>query len=408
MKRFKVLVLSHMYPSRAAPTSGVFIHNHVRHLIALGCEVMVVSPIPYTPSVLATNQRRKVYRETPRQDVIDGVLVIYPRYLRPPGSLFHAPSALTMYAGVLACIGRIVKEFDPQLIHAHTATPDGYVGLLLSKKLGIPLVVSLRGSDVNVYPFRDRWTLGLTKKVLAKAHKVTAVSKALKETAEAIASPRAPIEVIYNGADVKQFTFDPEPRNSIRQKLGISADSVVLIFVGNVLREKGVEDLMQSFCTLARDFQELHLVVVGDGPALDGLVSKAEEVRVGNRVHFVGRRPHHEIPGWLSASDILVLPSWREGLPNVVLEAMACSRPVVATRVGGIPEAVQPGESGILVERGDVRALTEAIAQLICDPVKREAMGQAGRRIVEDRFTWEKNAKRTIALYHEVLNEYER
>lgn len=366
---------------------------------------MVVSPVPCTPSVLATNQRRKEYRETPKHDVIDGVPVIYPRYLRPPGSLFHAPSALTMYAGVLACICRIVKEFGPQLIHAHTATPDGYAGLLLSQKFGIPTVVSLRGSDINVYPFRDRWTLRLTQKVLSQARKVTAVSKALKTAAEAIVPPRRPIEVVYTGCDLQEFTFDPEARNAIRQKLGIPPDSAVLIFVGNVLGEKGVNELMQSFCMLAGDLRGLHLVVVGSGTALSGLASKAEKAGVGNRVHFVGRRAHQEIPGWLSASDILVLPSWREGLPNVVVEAMACSRPVVATMVGGIPEAVEPGESGILIDKGDVRALTQAIAQLASDAAKREAMGRAGRRIVEQRFTWRKNAEKTIEVYREMLNE---
>lgn len=407
MKRLRVLVLSHMYPSKASPISkmSMFIHHPVRHLIALGCEVMVVSPVPYTSSFLATNERRKGYLETPSHDVIDGVPVIYPRYLRPPGSLFHAPSTLTMYAGVLASIRRIVKEFSPQLIHTHTATPDGYVGLLLSQKLGIPIVVTLHGSDINVYPFRDRWTLWQTKRVLAEAHRVIAVSKALKKAAEAIASPRVPIEVVYNGVDLQQFTFDPEARITIRQKLGIPPDSVVLIFVGNVVREKGVEELMQSFCMLASDFRELHLVVVGEGPALSGLTSKAEEVKLRNRVHFMGLRPHQEIPGWLSASDILILPSWSEGHPTVIIEAMACARPVVATKVGGIPETVEHGESGILVEEGDVRALTQAIAQLGSDSAKREAMGKSGRRIVEQRFTWRKNAEKTIEVYREVLNE---
>lgn len=406
MKRLRVLILTHMYPSKAAPTSGVFIHHHVRHLIASGCEIIIVSPVPYTPAVLITNQRRKEYRETPSNDVIDGVPVIYPRYLRPPGSLFHAPSGLTMYAGVLACIRRVAKEFRPQLLHAHTATPDGYVGLLLGQKLGIPTVVSLRGSDINVYPFRDRWTLWLTKRVLAEAHRLTAVSKALKEAAEAIAQPRAPIEVVYTGCDLQKFTFDVQGRNLIRQRLSIPPDAPVLIFVGNVLREKGVNELMQSFCTLAGDHKELHLVVVGNGTALNCLVYKAEKSGVGNRVHFVGRRPHQEIPGWLSAGDVLVLPSWREGLPNVVVEAMACSRPVVATRVGGIPEAVQPGVSGILIEKGNIRALTEAIAQVAFDPAKRGVMGQAGRQIVEQRFTWRKNAEKTIEVYREVLNEH--
>jgi len=400
-----VLVLSHMYPSKAARIRGVFIHHHVRHLTALGCEVMVVSPVPYTPRLVATNQRRQEYRKTPVYDVIDSIPVMYPRYLRPQGRLFHAPSALTMYAGVLPRIHRTVKEFKPQLIHAHTATPDGYAALLLGRKLGLVTIVSLRGSDINVYPFRDRWTLWLTKKVLAEAHRVTAVSNALKSAAEAIATPRRPIEVIYTGCDIQEFTFDIEAHNAIRQKLGIPSESVVLVFVGSVVREKGVNELMQSFCALASKLRGLHLVVVGNGTKISTLASEAEKGGFDNRVHFVGRRPHREIPGWLSAGDILVLPSWREGLSNVVVEAMACSRPVVATRVGGIPEAVEHGETGVLVEKGDVHALTYVIGQVASDVAKREAMGRAGRRVVEQRFTWRKNAEKTIEVYREVLNE---
>lgn len=405
MKGLRVLVLSHMYPSKAAPTNGIFVHHHVRHLVSLGCEVLVLSPVPYTPSFLATNPRRKAYRQTPTQDVIDGIPVIYPRYLRPPGSLFHAPSALTMYASVAVYVRRITRRFQPQIIHAHAATPDGFTALLLRQKIGIPNVVTLHGSDINVYPFRDNWTLQQTMKVLAEADRVIAVSEALKMAAEAIAMPKKPIEVIYTGCDLEHFTFDANARKAIRQKLGIPLDSVVLIFVGNVLREKGVEELMQAFRTLASDLKRLHLLVVGDGPLLESLESASKKHRLSARVHFVGRRPHVEIPEWLSASDILVLPSWREGLPNVVVEAMGCSRPVVATRVGGIPEAVESGRSGFLIQKGDVRALTQAIAELASDQAKREEMGRAGRRVVEGRFSWEKNAEKTIEVYREVLNE---
>lgn len=375
------------------------------HLVALGCEVMVVSPVPYIPSFVATNQRRQGYRKSPSHDVIDSVPVMRPRYLRPPGRVFHAPSAFTMYAGVLSCIYKMVQEFNPQLIHAHTATPDGYAGLLLGRKLGLPTIVSLRGSDINLYPIRDRWTLWLTERVLTEAHRVTAVSKALKADAEAIATPREPIEVVYTGCDLQEFIFDAKARNTIRQKLGIPLDDVVLIFIGNVLREKGVNELMESFCTMAGDLRGLHLLVVGDGAALNTLTAKDEKDTVSNRVHLVGRRPHSEIPRWLSAGDILVLPSWREGLPNVVVEAMACSRPVVATKVGGIPEAIEHGKTGVLIEKGDVRALTHAIVQLISNPAERERMGQAGRREAEERFTWKKNAEKTIQVYREVLNE---
>lgn len=401
----KVLIISHMYPSRTLAIKGIFIRQQVRHLKALNCEVVVVSPIPYTPPFLMTNQRRKEYRRTPIHDVIDGVQIMYPRYLRPPGALFHAPSTFSMYAGVFARIRRIVKDFRPHLIHAHAATPDGYVGLLLGKKYGIPTVVTLHGSDINTYPFRDLWTRRMTERVIGETDRVIAVSRAIEKTAKAIAPPRSPIEVIYNGADLQQFSFDIKMRDNLRKKLGISPDCVVLIFVGNVIREKGVGELMEAFLALERQIEKLDLLIVGDGPALGGLISKAEKAGVFKRVHIVGRRPHDEIPGWLSASDILILPSWSEGHPTIVVEAMACSRAVIASSVGGIPETIESGESGILVEKGNIRALMQAIIQLACDSDKREKMGQLGRQIAEQRFSWIKNAEKILQTYKEVLGE---
>jgi len=385
---------------------GIFIHHHVRHLMALGCEPIVVSPTPYAPSIFATNERRRGYKVTPRDDILDGVQVMYPRYLRPPGRRCHAPSTLAMcVGGVDQTVRALVKQFRPALIHAHTATPAGYAGLRLGRKYGLPVVVNLRGSDINVYPFQDRWTFRLTAKVLANADRVLAVSEKLATVAESIATPRQSIETVHTGCDLEEFAFDATARTAIRQRLRIPVGSVVLAFVGNLRKEKGVDELMVAFRTLVKSgMDELQIVFVGTGVRQKELMVAAENSGVGDKAHFVGRVPHKEIPTWLSASDIVVLPSWREGLPNVIVEAMACERPVVATRVGGIPEVVEDGISGVLVDRSDVCALTEAIGGLITDATKRRAMGHAGRRIVAQRFSWQENAEKTIKIYEEVLS----
>lgn len=397
-----MLILTHMYPDVGDPTAGIFIHHHVRHLARLGCEVIVISPKPCVPKVLAWRYER--YATIPREGWLDGVHVFYPRYIRPPGWMFHAPSCYSMFYGVQGLIAKLIREFRPDILHAHTATPDGYAGLLLKRRFGVPLVVSLRGSDVNVYPYRDRWTYRLTREVISKADRITAVSKALKVSAERIAKPKNDITVIYTGCDLKQFSFNEEARISFRKRLNIPLEAPVLIFVGHVLRAKGVFELLDAFLLVHREQPNLHLLVVGEGEDLKTLMAKPNAARVSRWVHFLGARPHDEIPGWLSAADILVLPSWREGLPNVVIEAMACERPVVATRVGGIPEAVVDGESGILVQKGNVRALAEAIALLVKSGTLRENMGKRGRLVVEEKFTWEKNAEKTVAVYREALN----
>jgi teichuronic acid biosynthesis glycosyltransferase TuaC len=404
MGKIRVLVLSHMYPRVDNPTAGIFIHQQVRYLERAGCSVVVVAPIPYVPAFLPRKEQFEGYRKTPQQAEIDGVRVLYPRYLRPPGAPFHAPSSYTMYWGIRRAVGRFIPEFRPQILHAHTATPDGYVGLLLKQRYGLPLVVSLRGSDVNIYPHRDRWTFRLASRVIERADKVTAVSYALRSAAERIARPQQDIAVVYTGCDLDAFAFNEAARASVRAMLGIASESLVLIFIGYLRRTKGLLELVDAFRLLYQGYPDLHLLIVGAGDDCEPVVARMAEVGVGDRVHFAGARPHHEIPAWLSAADVLILPSWHEGLPNVVVEAMACERPVVATRVGGIPEVVVDGESGILVERNDAVALANAIASLANDPARRVAMGAMGRRIVERGFTWEKNAEQTIQIYREVLD----
>jgi glycosyltransferase involved in cell wall biosynthesis len=275
------------------------------------------------------------------------------------------------------------------------------VGLLLREKFGLPLVVSLRGSDVNVYPYRDRWTFRLTRKVISEADGLAAVSGALKSAAEKIARPRNDIAVVYTGCDLERFSFDEELRKKMRHRLGILPESPALIFIGHILRAKGILELLDAFFLVRQSHPDLHLIVIGSGE--DFSTFKGKVAHGAGYIHVLGSRPHDEIPGWLSAADILVLPSWREGLPNVVVEAIACERPVVATRVGGIPEAVIDNESGILVDKQDPQALAEAINFLLLESEARKKMGTRGRHIVEEKFTWEKNAERTIEVYREVL-----
>ena len=403
MKKLKVLVLSHMYPRSTDPIAGIFVHQQVKALLKAGCQVKVISPVPYAPRILWANSRRRAYGQTPRSTLIDDIPVEFPRYIRAPGSWFHSISCYTMYKSVER-ISSVIKAFAPDILHAHTATPDGYAGLILKKKYRLPLVCSLLGSDINVYPDYRPFGRRVTYRLISEADQLVSVSQALKVAAEAIAQPKHDIQVIYMGVDLEKFVSNDEDRVHIRAALGILPEELVLLFVGGLHEAKGILELIEAFVQLCTQFRNLHLVFVGDGPARGELKRRISEVRLESRVHLVGQKPHEEIPHWLSASDIFVLPSHWEGLPNVVVEAMACKRPVVATCVGGIPEAVEDGEGGILIDKSNVEALVKAIALLLDDEAKRESMGAAGRRIVEKKFTWEKNAEKTNRVYKEVLN----
>lgn len=402
-KDLRVLILSHMYPRPSFLHSGIFAHQQVRILNRKGIEVIVVSPVPWTAKFVATNDRRESYLKTPHETTIDGIRVFYPRYLRLPGAFFHAPSCLTMCWGSFKLVSNIVKEFKPNIIHAYSATPSGYAGILLKKHFNLPIVVSLLGSDINVYPYRDEKTFEFTKRVLREAERIISVSEVLKNEAEQIEKTKKEIEVIYMGCDLELFNFNANKRFELRNEHIINPNDFVLLFIGSLIRSKGVFELAEAFYHLTKRYNNVRLFLVGIGTDEKDLRGLFTSYGIADKVFFVGPVPHNEIPNWLSFSDVLVLPTLYEGLPNVVLESMACERPVVATKVGGIPEAVEDGESGILVEKGDVNGLIQAIVTLIENPDLRLKMGQAGRKIVEERFSWDISTNKLIKVYEEVI-----
>jgi len=404
MKEIRVLVISHMYPKK--PLDVNVIHQQLKQLLREKCQVRVLSPVPYAPRIFWTNARRKAYGQVSRSNLIDGIPIEFPRYIRAPGSWFHGISGYTMYKSVsrFGKFDSIIKEFNPDILHTYAATPDGYAGLMLKKKYRIPFVCSLLGSDINVYPDYRPFGRKVTRQVISGADQLVAVSHALKTAAKAITQPKHAIQIVYMGVDLDNFRDREEVRTQFRAKLGILPKEVVLLFVGGLLKAKGVLDLIDAFTQLYNHYRNLRLVFVGDGSARGELRRRISELHIEDKVHIVGEKPHEEIPCWLSASDIFVLPSHREGLPNVVLEAMSCRRPVIATRVGGIPEAVEDGVNGILVDKGDVVSLAKTIAYLTKDELTRRIMGRKGRQIVSERFTWKKSGQTLREVYDKVLS----
>jgi teichuronic acid biosynthesis glycosyltransferase TuaC len=400
----RVLVLTTMYPRRFNRMSGGFIHEQVRHSGGSGCRGLVFCSVPYAPRCLWLNPKWKEYGEQPLCSLIDGIPVYYLRYLNLPGAWFHSLSAYAISAS-LARADSLIRDFKPHLIHAHAATPSGYSALHLKKRYDLPVVCSLRGSDINIYPRRDRTTLVMTKKVISEADRVTSVSGALKKAAMELASPREEIEILYNGCDHETFSYSRDAGMAVRRRLGIPEYARVLIFVGHLTRSKGIFELADCHANLLSAFPDLHLIVVGDGPERETFAGLASSRGMDNVVHLVGRQQPEEIPQFLSAADLFIFPSHYEGLPNALLEAMACSLPVVATRTGGIPEAVQDGENGLLADRMDTASLTSAVRVLIEDSAIAARMGRNGRAIIEKKFSWKKNAESLAGIYRSLCEK---
>lgn len=398
----RVLVLSHLYPSAAQPTRGIFVHRQVLALRRAGVEVSVVAPVPAVPPGGARFGNYRFYHTVPRRDELEGIPVEYPRFLQPPRNLVRGIGTLMFARSVKGPLSNAVNTFRPDLLHCHMATPDGYTGAWAKKALGIPTVCTLRGSDINVAPGSGPLIRRLSVHALNSADRVTAVSSALCAAAGKLVSRT--IDVVYTGLDSRQFRPDISLRLAKRSELGIAEDTCVFGFVGNLIEEKGIYALLDAFAELPSSASPPVLVIVGGGPHYHGLRLAAEERGVLARTRFSGGVAADEVPAYLNAMDVLVLPSIREGLPNAIVEGLACGCAVVASRVGGVEEVVEDGQTGLLVEPTDQADLVKACLRVATEPHLRRDLAAAGRESVARRFSWERNALDVIEIYRATLS----
>jgi len=385
-----ILSFATLFPNAANPHHGVFVENRLRHLAASGrANVRVVAPVPWVPPGLSRVGRYRGLAAAPRRERRSGLDVVHPRYPAIP-RLGMTVAPLLMYAWTVGAVRRVIEEgFQFDLIDAHYFYPDGVAAVMLGRHFGRPVTITARGSDLNVIPEHTTaraWILWAAR----RAARVITVSEALGERAATVGIERAKIAVLRNGVDLAAFR--PLPGKSVRRKLGL--DGTVLICVGNVLEAKGQRIAVGALPLLPG----AALMVVGEGPDRPTVEATAARLGVDQRVHFVGRVRHADLAEWYSAADVLVLPSSREGWPNVLLEAMACGTPAVATRVGGIPEVIAAPEAGRLMDQRTPEALARAVEAVLAARPDR-----AATRTYAEKFGWDETTQGQLALFEEIL-----
>jgi glycosyltransferase involved in cell wall biosynthesis len=296
--------------------------------------------------------------------------------------------AITFVVSALPRLRRLIKREEYDVLLYFFGFPTGLLSLYSGRVAKLPYIVSLRGSDVPLYD-RDSHRLRflhdllkpLSRSIWANAAQVTAVSEGLREMANR-SFPDIDVEVIHNGIDL------PESVGHIRQpdKRG---RPVRLNCVARLIPRKGIHDLIDAVSDLQDQNVEVH--IIGTGPAEKELHELAKRRGVGQLVQFHGYQTPLRVQELNAKADIFVLPTWSEAFPNVILEAMSVGLPVIATRVGGIPEAVLDGVTGILVEPRDCESLARAIRRLSVDGDLRRSMGEAGFQRVRKQFSWDTN-----------------
>lgn len=338
--------MTNLFPNNVDPGYAPFNRQQFAALASLpGVELDVFGAVPLKSS-----------RGVVRRELVDNIPVLHPRFLTVPG--VPSLNAGLYAASIFPELANLKRSRGFDVLLAAYAYPDGCAGVALGTAFKLPVVVKCHGSDLNrvVQHRAVRAQLG---RLLPRADRVVVVSKKLGEKASGLGVREDRLAVVYNGVDRDRFFV--RDRLEARAKLGLPKDRELVVYVGHLAEHKGTRDLLNAAKLLSVRRPEVMIAFVGDGPM-------TREVAETPGVLGAGRVAHAEVAEWIAAGDLLCLPSWDEGMPNVVREAHASGRPVVATEVGGVPEAIHRAELGRTVPAKDPSALADAIAAVLAAP----------------------------------------
>ena len=394
----RLLVLSSLFPSDVEPNAGLFIRERMFR-VGRTRPIVVVSPQPWFPGQSLIRRFRPHFRPTaPRRETMNGVDIHRPRFFSVP-ALFKRFDGFLMALGSALTVRRLIHEEDINVIDAHFGYPDGYAARLLARWFSLPMVLTLRGKEARQAGSRE--LRSRVRAAVCAADRVVTVSSALRNVALELGANPANVQTIGNGIDLSKF--GPIPRDEARRQLGLPLDARVLVTVGTLVERKGFHRVVEVMPTLLASNPELHYLVVG-GAGPEGDDSERLRVLVARlglqeRVHFLGPMPPHALHVPLSAANLFVLSSRYEGWANVLLEAMACGLPVVATDVGGNAEVVAHAGLGRIVPFGDADALVAAVSEAFQVDWDRSAI-----RSYAEANSWDVRIPQVVAVFDRLLD----
>lgn len=353
----RLLFISNLFPNPLFPNRATFNRQQVDALREF-YHVDIIAPIPWTE---LAQQRRLASLQ-----LAEASGIYHPLYWYPPGCL-RTTYGECYYHSIKSTAQRLLERNSYDLIYSSWLYPDGYAAARLAEEYRLPLFAQVVGSDVNLL------TAGSVLKkeslaVTSKARRVICVSKALQDRLLRLGCEPDKAVVVYNG--INKDIFRSRPRHEVRRELGIDQSEKLILFVGNLIKEKGLAELIAAFGMLTSPFDKggargISLAIIGSGSYEGEVRRMIAALPDPGRVCLLGSLPLERVAVWMNAASLLCLPSYMEGLPNVVLEALASGTPVVATRVGGIPELDRGDGSLVLVEPRTVEPLAEALRDML-------------------------------------------
>jgi glycosyltransferase involved in cell wall biosynthesis len=365
-------------------SDGIFNLRQAQALRELGHEIRVLRCMPWAPPIGA---RWQLYRTVPTRYAVEGIPVQTLRVFLGPRNWGIG----TLPRQLRNPVGRAVAEFKPDVIHVHGLLPAG----LMALDAGVPFVLTAHGTETYRMPWRSPQLERLARSVVASASACAGVSGFVASHLLRLGARET--SVVFNGAD--ETVFHPRDRREARARLGLPVDRPTVVFAGHVDPPKGVRELQEAALKLA-DLHP-HFVFAGGGTLQDELARVLPAA--GIEVTFFPWLDHEKLADVVAAADVFTLPSHAEGLPTALCETMNVGRAIVATGVGGIPEIVKDGETGFIVDVGDVSALADRLRKILTDGALRERFEAAALEFARAHLTWRVNARSYDAIYRRIV-----
>lgn len=386
----KIVTFTTLYPNAEKPGHGIFVETRLRQLVSSGrVQARVVAPVPWFPSQHPRFGAYAGFARVPQAERRHGLEVLHPRYLLLPKIGMSSAPFLLAQCGkqVLGCM--LDEGYDFDLIDAHYFYPDGVAAAMLGKYFNKPVTITARGSDISLLP-QYRVPRHLIRWAAGRADGVVAVCQALKDELVALGVEADRITPLRNGVDLQLF----HPGDRTQQRAALGLDSYTLLCVGHLVPLKGQHLVIEALASLP----DVTLLIAGDGPERARLEALASGLGVAGRVRFLGAVAQQALPAIYGAADAMVLASSREGWANVLLEAMACGTPAIASRVWGTPEVVAAPQAGLLMDERSAAGVAQAVRTLrAAAPVR-----GATRRYAE-QFSWDATTAGQLRLFDSIL-----
>ena len=421
-KRLRVLTLSELFPNPVEPALGIFVERQVHHLQPY-CDSTVVAPVRVFPHLWVLRhfvQPKRFVAEwrrwrarlagIPAMGKVNGIPVFYPRYTSPPKQVFRGSWGFFAYPLLLQQLYALHRKSSFDLVHAHYASPCGVIALLARRWMGIPVVLSIHGSDVTYTAKQNSLSAAVIRWVFRSVDVILTNSTWTARRIVQCGGKPEKVQVVRYGGDPErppdEWLEGSRAAFAARRSPPGHREEVTLLSVGYLIERKGHAYVLQALRALVDQGYRVRYVVVGDGPENEPLQSLARGLGLVDIVSFEGYKSHCDVWPYFADCDIFVLPSWDEAFGVVYIEALGLGKPVVGCEGEGGPEDLRAlGDCIELVKPRDVGSLVNALRRLIDNPGRRNQMGQVGCEIVQRYFTWKVNAAETYSVYRRLLGE---